>query len=334
MPMREPRRGRHPLVAILALVAVVAASCSGDSDSPDVDVAGSDPAGGGLAAQVAGFDLVAGRSGRFLVGVFSVDRERGLAYDRIDISFEHVDEAGGKSKSAIPPTDTTAEFLPIPGQPAARSESGPALVPGSETIGVYRARDVQFDEPGFWQATITAEVDGTTQRATAAFEVAAKSEIPAPGDRAPATRQPLAGDPATDPDAIDSRAAADGTVPDPELHDITVADAIAAGTPTVVVVSTPTYCQSRFCGPITDSVADLAARYRGQASFIHLEVWADFDNQQLNPAVREWILPTGSEEGNEPWVFVVGRDGIIAERFDNVAGEEELEQSLQRAIAG
>jgi hypothetical protein len=33
-----------------------------------------------------------------------------------------------------------------------------------------------------------------------------------------------------------------------------VADAIAAGRPVMVVGSTPVFCVSRFCGPITDAV--------------------------------------------------------------------------------
>ena len=85
----------------------------------------------------------------------------------------------------------------------------------------------------------------------AAFEVLADSAIPAPGDQAPLIRQPLANDAAVDPKSIDSRAASDRPIPDLELHDITIADAITAGRPTVVVISTPTFRVSRFCGPIT-----------------------------------------------------------------------------------
>jgi len=44
----------------------------------------------------------------------------------------------------------------------------------------------------------------------------------------------------------------------------------------MVVVSTPTYCQSRFCGPITDSVSALAQRYGDRMAFVHLEVWKNF----------------------------------------------------------
>ncbi|MPY94948.1 MAG: hypothetical protein GEV08_18385 [Acidimicrobiia bacterium] len=113
---------------------------------------------------------------------------------------------------------------------------------------------------------------------------------------------------------------------------MTIDDAIAAGKPTMVVISTPVYCVSRFCGPITDSVAELADRYAGQAAFVHLEIWSDFDTHTLNEAVRDWVYPPGAEDAREPWVFVVGRDGLIRERFDNVATDAELEAAVQTAI--
>ena len=131
--------------------------------------------------------------------------------------------------------------------------------------------------------------------------------------------------------AIDSRAAdSDATVPDPELHGVTIADALAAHRPVIVVVSTPTFCESRFCGPITDSVAELARTMGDKVSFVHLEVWRNFEAGDLNPAAQEWVDPSGSHEGNEPWVFVVDRDGVIVERFDNVASDVDLRAAVDR----
>lgn len=101
----------------------------------------------------------------------------------------------------------------------------------------------------------------------------------------------------------------------------------------MIVVSTPTFCVSRFCGPITDSVQELAGRHGDRMEFIHIEVWQDFAANQLNPAAAEWIAPTPETQGGEPWVFVVDEDGIIVQRFDNVASEAELEAAVETLLS-
>ncbi len=100
----------------------------------------------------------------------------------------------------------------------------------------------------------------------------------------------------------------------------------------MVVVSTPVYCVSRFCGPITDTVQELAQEYGEQMDFVHLEVWADFENRVVSPSAAEWIL-RGNGDGNEPWVFVVDADGVITHRFDNVANQTVLDAAIQEVLA-
>ena len=60
---------------------------------------------------------------------------------------------------------------------------------------------------------------------------------------------------------------------------------------------------------------------------MHLEVWKDLDNNEVNEAA-EWIYPLGTKDPRKPWAFVVGRDGRISLRFDNVATDAELEQAV------
>ena len=97
----------------------------------------------------------------------------------------------------------------------------------------------------------------------------------------------------------------------------------------MVVVSTPTYCQSRFCGPITDHVAALARRSDGRMDFVHLEIWEDFEQNAMNEAAAAWIAPTPDTDVREPWVFVVDAGGRITARFGNVATEAELESAME-----
>lgn len=210
----------------------------------------------------------------------------------------------------------------MPGTP----EAPTAKARVGDANGVYVAHEVVFDRPGFWQVDIAVAVDGEMLRADAAFEVRSEHRYLAPGDRAPLTAQPLAG--AEPPHAVDSRADEVGVVPDPELHDTTIADAIAAGRPTLVVVSSPVHCESRFCGPITEAVEALAARYGDRMSFVHLEVWRDFEAQELSPAAAEWIEPVGGDEATEPWVWIIDDGGVVVERFDNIASVRELDRAV------
>ena len=62
--------------------------------------------------------------------------------------------------------------------------------------------------------------------------------------------------------------------------------------------------------------------------FVRL-VWADADARRLNPAPAEW-MPKNDADGNEPWVFVVGADGVIRLRLDNVANEDQIEAAVQQ----
>lgn len=118
----------------------------------------------------------------------------------------------------------------------------------------------------------------------------------------------LPGDTTVGPKAIDSRSAAHGSVPDLELHATTVAAVIAAAKPVMVVVSTPVYCISRFCGPITDSVQRLARRYRDRMAFVHAEVWNGAPApRKINREAAEWIYRGGSR-GNRGCSWWIARE--------------------------
>jgi hypothetical protein len=108
-------------------------------------------------------------------------------------------------------------------------------------------------------------------------------------------------------------------ITDPELHRITVADALRKQQPFVVVAATPAYCTSQFCGPLVDVLAALQPQYPDVA-FIHLEVFPDGYEKSVGVAAAQWIAAGGvpSGQGNEPWVFVVDKTGTVVARWDNV----------------
>lgn len=315
--------------ASFAVFAVLLAACAGDSPESAPPTTTSKGAGE-ITAQVAGYDHVAGRRQRFLLGL--IDSDNGLVgYGKVSLTFSYLGTEAKPILQPVPASEAKATYRLVPGQTASTTTAGPRSIRGSEGIGVYVADDVLFDQPGFWQVSVAAEVGGRPVSAESKFAVAADSGIPFIGEMAPRTKNLLLGDPEAPPPAVDSRA--EGTsVPDPELHRVTVADAIGAHRPVMVVISTPVYCVSRFCGPITDAVAALAREYGKKMDFVHIEVWRDFEGRVLNRAAAEWILPEGAQDANEPWVFVVGVDGKVAYRWDNVASENELRDAVTRVL--
>jgi peroxiredoxin len=63
-------------------------------------------------------------------------------------------------------------------------------------------------------------------------------------------------------------------------------------------------------------------------------VWRDFEAQELNEAAAEWIWPGRQGDAAEPWVFLVGADGNIVQRWDNVATEGSLAGAVEALVGG
>jgi hypothetical protein len=167
-----------------------------------------------------------------------------------------------------------------------------------------------------------------TQTAEATLPVLDAPQIPAPGDRAKPTVNLTLDSKGVPQGAIDSRAANGGAITDPELHEWTIARAIREGRPALVVFATPVYCASRFCGPVTDMVQDLAGRFDDRAVFIHVEIWKDFQEQVLNEAAAEW-LQTPNGDLTEPWLYLIGDDGVILDRWASMWSESDVEAALE-----
>jgi hypothetical protein len=311
----------RPTLLVAALAALMAA-CSRQGG----DVSSTEPERV-LHAEVASFDLAAGEKSRFTVGLFTGD-ELFVGYGTVKLAFSFL---GVKEASGAPEAgpEATGRFLLVPGTKPQRVSDSPVAVPASKGRGVYAA-NVTFDRAGFWEVEVTADVEGRgTLTSTAAFQVFDHHRVPAPGDRAPQTENLTARSRDGVPKAaVDSRWREGEELPDPDLHRSTIAASMQKGHPIIVVFSTPVYCVSRFCGPITDLVEDLARDYSDRADFIHVEIWRDFQKGVINKAAAEWLLQ--DDDLREPWVFLIEADGRIKERWDNVATRAEIEPHLKR----
>lgn len=304
--------------ALLLTLALAASGCGGDGNR------GGAPRAGSLQVFPASYDLSAGTPIRFIAGLGTGDNLF-VSGGTVRMGFFFLGETEARGRPELL-TEAEAAFLPLPGEEGAAMPEAPTAVPGSEGRGVYKAEAVTFDRAGLWEVEVTAAIDGDERSGRGAFQVLAEPLIPAAGDPAPRTENLTLASKDTPAEAVDSRAATGG-IPDAHLHRITIADAIRGGRPALVVFATPVYCVSKFCGPITDMIAELAREYRDRAAFIHVEIWRDFQNQVVNEGAAEWLLREG--DLTEPWVFLIGADGRIVARWDNVAAREEVEPLLR-----
>ena len=297
------------------------------------DDAATDPAGPTsptevtLAIAPANFDLSVGEDRQLLLAVFTDARER-VAGGTVEVRLAHLgDEPGGEGTLGPP---RTATFLAIPGLELPAPDPGPAVVATDALTGVYKL-DVDLDAPGFWGVSVTAELVGVgTVEGRAVFRVLAAPEVIDVGDTAPPTPNIVRDDVDAGraaPQALDSRLR---TTEERDraavLHSTRIDESLAAGRPVLIGISTPVYCVSLVCGPLTEYLTTMAGRFGDRADFVHIEVWEDFEQRRLNPAAAVWIQTASG--GNEPWVFLVDGSGTVIARWDNVIDPDELEAAL------
>jgi hypothetical protein len=176
----------------------------------------------------------------------------------------------------------------------------------------------ELPTPGVWGVTTHIEMsDGTEQTAQFLLDVKADSPSVAVGETAPPSQNRTL---ATEPDISKLSS---GNDPNPALYQMTVAEAINSGKPTVVAIATPGLCQTKWCAPVVDSVETVYDEVGNGANFIHVEVYDDFQKLILTPQVAEWGLAT------EPWVFVLDGDGRVMARFEGPLSPRELTAALQ-----
>lgn len=186
---------------------------------------------------------------------------------------------------------------------------------------------VNFDHEGPWGIAVEAQLkDGTKGVASVGFDVTAKPAILAPGQPA------IKSDNLTKKDVANVKEIDSGDPPN-DMHDVKIKDSIAAGRPVMIVFSTPAYCTSRFCGPVTDEVESLQAAYKDKVDFVHIEIWKNFDKKELNPTAKEWLIrPDGGL--TEPYVYLVDSKGIIFDRWEGPAAKNIMEPSVKAVIDG
>ncbi len=297
----------------LALCAAGATACAGPATVTPANLA----PGGAAAPTPAGLsDIPTAAAGGVPTQIVIASSD--LAVGRQRFAFGMLDAAGALVQDA----DVVVTFFKLIDEDAVPVDALPATFYPSRlaAAGLYVVY-TDFDAAGTWGAEIAATLpDGATPPAQRVrFTVAQLSASPAVGETPPALANRTL---ATEPDL--TRLTSD-PAPDLDLYRMTVDEARASGKPTVVVFATPNLCQSKVCGPVLDEVKQLKRTWADRVNFIHIEVYKSFDPLVYDDAMAAWSLQT------EPWVFVLGRDGKVAERMEGSVTAEELEPFIQRA---
>lgn len=239
-----------------------------------------------------------------------------------------------KGPDPVAPKDVTARIAPINGKPIdvdvtpqnVQRGSGGSQTAGTQVFEIFVVHH-EFTA-GTW--VVDAATGG--KRAQAAFQVQATVPEPKIGDHAIASQSPTISD-HRGVEPICTR------TPPCSMHEITIADALAKGQPTVVLFATPEFCFSRTCGPTTDIVESVSKQFAGRASFIHVEVFrnaaagqkalsAETNGTGLSdtsgdaPTYAQWKL------GTEPVLYFIGSDGIIKDRWNGAVGADEIRQRV------
>jgi hypothetical protein len=195
-------------------------------------------------------------------------------------------------------------------------------------VGVY-VIDVDLPTSGDYGVEfVTTPAGGTAETIRTTMQVQPSSEVISVGDKAPPSKTPTLAQ-------VDGDVTKISTDPDPvpAFYETSIADAVAARKPFVVVFATPKFCVSKQCGPTLDRLKPIAAKHP-DVTVINVEPYLleevegslqpVLTNGQLTPAqvTNEWHLPT------EPWVFVVDRDGVVRDSFMLIFSDEELDQAM------
>jgi len=178
--------------------------------------------------------------------------------------------------------------------------------------------------PSTGNYTVVTSVGGT--RIDASFEVADETSVPQVGDVMPVFDTPTT----SDPQGVDPICTAD---PQCALHADDLRATLAAKKPTALLVGTPAYCQVQICGPVLDVLLAEQPSAPG-VTCIHAEVYQngsaaaeDIQSAKLTEAITQLGLTY------EPALFVIGADGKLSSRLDNIFDQAELRRALAKVTA-
>ncbi|MBK5107905.1 MAG: hypothetical protein JJE12_07225 [Anaerolineales bacterium] len=249
-------------------------------------------------------ELVVGPN-RFAIGIF--DAQENLIHDAA-VHFHYYD-------------------LRDPEKAVYESEADAQLVQDPEGLTTIYTHDRDFNLPGLWGVEIEVVLpDGSVAKERMGLEISADSATLSPGDKAPALNTQTIDDVGENLNLLTS-----AEKPIPEMHKLSLAQALANDKPTLLLLATPAFCQTRFCGPAYEMVGELQKEYAGQVNFVYVEV---FDGLPDPGAVGFQPSAAAQEFGieSEPWAYFIDQDGTIVYRLEGLFSYAELELQIQKRL--
>ncbi len=188
---------------------------------------------------------------------------------------------------------------------------------------VYEA-ELPLRRPGIYNVLVVSDQQGGG-RIAAPIAIQVRGEgadpVPAVGDKAPAVDTDTLDTVRGDVKLLDTR-----VPPAPQLAKSSFKDVVGRK-PVALLFATPQLCQSRVCGPVTDAMLQMKAKYGDEMTFIHQEVYRDNDpSKGLRKPLEAFGLPS------EPWLFTVSADGTIAARMEGSIGLADFERAIKAAL--
>ncbi len=335
---RDRRRPRGILTAALALACAVLLGACADGDAAwDARTLQQTVADAPFQPIIVNSNLGMGQN-RFALALFDSNQEFVNAAE-VKATFYHLDkepEGEPTNPRLFAERVLTARTLKAVG--AARPDTGfvsrqPSVVPAS-AVDAHVGHDstvfttaIEFDRAGFWGVALDVKTATQEHRGMRlVFAVQDRTLEPLVGEAAPRTKQLTLSD-VKSIEEIDT-----SPTPNPELHRLTIEQAVTSGRPSVIAFVTPAFCQTRFCGPTLDQVVVPAwTEFRDRVNVLHVEPFdigkARAGTLELVPAVKEWKILA------EPMIFVVASDGTVAAKFEGIAEYAELRDAILATLS-
>jgi hypothetical protein len=256
---------------------------------------------GTLEVALVSSELVLGPN-RFAVGLF--DDQRQVVHEA-DVHFHYYD-------------------LTDPAAPVLEMEADATAVQTPDGLTTIFAHEREFQRAGEWGVEVQARFsDGSAALKRIGFQVLAESPTLKPGQAVPALQTPTLA--TVDGDLSKLTSALDAN---PDLYQLSLAQALTSGKPTLLLFATPAFCQTRFCGPVYEQTDQLEHRYGDTFNFIHVEVYTGLPD----PSVNNWeIAPTMTDFGltTEPWLYLIDAGGTVFYRVEGIFTTAEVERQMQ-----
>ena len=234
-----------------------------------------------------------------------------------------------------PTLDVRVTVLDAGGGPAGPAVTAVAVQPeGIDRVSFVATLDLPT--PGAWDLVVEAAApDGTVRTGPAHVDALDPGGTAALGRPAPTIRTPTAADFGGDLAPVTTDPA-----PDPRLSATSTADALATGTPFVLVVDSYRFKVTPACGKAVVMAKRLVDRWT-DVPFIHHEPYryaivtstptleGTLQDPVLTDVAEAWGVgsaPWGV--GSMPWLFVVDGDGVVRAKYQGVMGSADVDVML------